>query len=55
VLYSDPSVEGLRAAILEFEARTFDELALRRRARAFSEDAFLSGFTAVLDETLRSQ
>ena len=55
VLYSDPSVEGLRAAILEFEARAFDELTLRRRARAFSEDAFLSGFTAILDETLRSQ
>jgi len=55
VLYSDTGVEGLKAAILEFEARSFDELTLRRRARAFSEEAFLSGFTAVLDEAMRSQ
>ncbi len=40
ILYGDPSVESLCAAIERFEATSFDEEELRRRAATFSPERF---------------
>jgi glycosyltransferase involved in cell wall biosynthesis len=52
VLYQDESAEGLRAAILEFESRSFESAEIQKRAQTFSKDAFVDGFTAVLAQAM---
>jgi glycosyltransferase involved in cell wall biosynthesis len=52
VLYSEENVEALKAAICEFESRSFDTAEIRKRSRTFSKDAFVSGFNAVLREVM---
>ncbi len=49
LLYADPSVDGLAAAILDFERREFDEAAVRDNARRFGLERFVAGMTEVLD------
>jgi glycosyltransferase involved in cell wall biosynthesis len=48
VLYDDPTPDGLERAIVEFESREFDEVALRSRAREFSKTKFQERFLQVL-------
>jgi FkbM family methyltransferase len=52
VLYDDPSVDGLCAAIRAFEAREFDEAAIRDNARGFSAERFRAEFAEIIDESL---
>ena len=53
VMYSEESVGGLKAAVREFESRSFDAMELRKRARLFSRDAFVSGLSSVLHKLMR--
>ena len=51
ILYDDPGVDALCDAIVRFEATSFDENELRRRAAAFSPERFrreLSDFLMTL-------
>lgn len=48
VLYSDETVEALENAIAEFESSSFDSAEIRKRSTAFSKDAFVNGFNAIL-------
>jgi hypothetical protein len=48
VLYDDPGVEGLSAAIERFETMTFDEGELRRRAARFAPERFRSEIADLL-------
>jgi glycosyltransferase involved in cell wall biosynthesis len=54
VLYSQQSADGLSEAIRTFEDTRgrFDEVALRKRAALFGEEAFLTGFEAILQTAL---
>jgi glycosyltransferase involved in cell wall biosynthesis len=52
VLYSEESVQGLKAAIGEFESRSFDSSELTKRARIFSKDAFVSGLNSILNKLM---
>jgi glycosyltransferase involved in cell wall biosynthesis len=54
VLYSHQSADGLSEAIRTFEdtRERFDEVALRKRAALFGEEAFLTGFEAILQTAL---
>jgi glycosyltransferase involved in cell wall biosynthesis len=49
VLYAEETVEGLKNAITDFEGSSFDSTEIRKRSRAFSKDAFIGGFNAILD------
>ena len=52
ILYEEPGVEGLCAAIERFESTSFDEQVLRERAAAFSPERFrreISEFLMTLD------
>jgi glycosyltransferase involved in cell wall biosynthesis len=48
VLYDNPAVEGLTAAIERFEGLSFDEDTLRARARQFAPERFRSAVTELL-------
>lgn len=50
VLFGDQSVDGVCAAILDFESRTFDEPAIRDNARGFATERFLTEFAAFAGE-----
>ena len=52
VLYSEPTPDGLRTALLRFESMGFEDAALRSRAREFSRDKFIRRFRALLASTL---
>ena len=52
VLYSEPTPDGLRRALLRFERTCFEDAALRSRAREFSRDKFLRRFRVLLADTL---
>ncbi len=52
VLYSEPTPDGLRRALLRFERTCFEDEALRSRAREFSRDKFLRRFRVLLADTL---
>jgi glycosyltransferase involved in cell wall biosynthesis len=57
VLYDDPGVEGLSAAIERFETLTFDEGELRRRAAGFAPERFrseIAGLLTTLDPEVRA-
>lgn len=54
VFYSDPTIEGLKGAIIEFEGSSFDPAELRTHARRFSADEFVSGFLGILDKAMRA-
>ncbi|HEU4333693.1 MAG TPA: glycosyltransferase [Candidatus Eisenbacteria bacterium] len=49
VLYDDPTDEGLASALAEFERRSFDPGALRRRALEFSRTAYRERMLAALE------
>ena len=51
-LYSDPTPDGLRGAIVQFESTAFDEEELRQRSLVFSKDKFISRFRILLNDTL---
>jgi len=55
VLYADESVEGLKAAVVRFENLSFDSTEIRKQARTFGKDAFVSGFNAVLADVINSK
>jgi glycosyltransferase involved in cell wall biosynthesis len=48
VLYDDPSVDGLAAAILRFEALRLEERRIRENARRFGPEVFASAFEELL-------
>jgi glycosyltransferase involved in cell wall biosynthesis len=48
LLYDDPGVDGLCAAIERFEAMDFDEAEIRRRARAFGPERFRAEISELL-------
>ena len=50
LLYADPSVEGLCAAIEIFESMSLDEQAIRANARRFTPERFRDEFAALIDE-----
>jgi len=54
ILYDEPTAEGLRAAIIRFEAREedFAEDQLRSRARLFSEANFLTHIDLVIQQAM---
>ncbi len=54
VLYLDPSVDGLKRAICEFESCFFDADELRNHAQRFSVDRFVGGFQDVLVRAMQS-
>ena len=49
VLYPEPTVESLMAAIERFETMTLDEAALRDNARRFAPERFRARFAALLN------
>ena len=53
ILYTEESVEGLKAAIVDFESRAFEVAEIRKRAQTFSRHAFVDGFNRVLSQTMR--
>ena len=50
VLYDEQSADGLAAAILDFEQRSFDEQAIRANARRFAPQRFLDEFAGLMEE-----
>ncbi len=48
VLYDEPCVDGLVAAIRRFETLSFDEADLRANAQRFAPERFLASFGALL-------
>ncbi len=52
VLYSEPTPDALRTALLRFESMDFEDAALRSRAWEFSRDKFIRRFRALLASTL---
>ncbi len=51
-LYSTETVEGLQAAMVRFESRTFCDEELRRRAMEFAPERFLRGFDRILGRAI---
>jgi len=52
VLYSAASVDGLKAAMCEFESQSFDSTQIRERSRIFSKNAFVRGFKTILHDAM---
>ena len=51
-LYSTPTADGLREAMMRFEGRRFSESELRSRAAEFAPECFLSRFDEILERAL---
>jgi len=54
VLYEQPTDAGLDAALREFESRSFDPAALRRRAMEFSREAYRERMVGALSRAWRA-
>lgn len=53
--FSQPTTEGIRSAILEFERRQFDSRVIAEHAKTFSNEVFRDQFTKAVEEAFAAR